>query len=130
MSTSCNKPLRSRANQRGISLLEALISVLLIAITGLGLAHVTVQALAVQRYATTENQVLLGLREALLMEDSINRVSVAGSELGFVRQSESLSVTVRVGTVDKTVNLQTETLSVTDDPGSLVGGDGQFRLDY
>lgn len=130
MSTSCNKPRRSRANQRGISLLEALISVLLIAITGLGLAHVTVQALAVQRYATTENQVLLGLREALLMDDSINRVPVAGSELGFVRQSESLSVTVRVGTVDKTVNLQTETLSVADDPGSLVGGDGQFRLDY
>lgn len=130
MSISCNKPRRSRANQRGISLLEALISVLLIAITGLGLAHVTVQALAVQRYATTENQVLLGLREALLMEGSVNRVPVAGSELGFVRQPESLSVTVQVGSVDKTVNLQTETLSVTDDPGSLVGGDGQFRLDY
>lgn len=119
-----------RAGQRGVSLLEALISVLLIAITGLGLAHVTVQALAVQRFATTENQVLLGLREALLMDASESSVPVAGGELGFGRQPESLSVTVRVGNVEKTVTLETETLSVTDDPRSLVGGDGQFRLGY
>lgn len=119
-----------RAGQRGVSLLEALISVLLIAITGLGLAHVTVQALAVQRFATTENQVLLGLREALLMDASESSVPVAGGELGFGRQPESLSVTVRVGNVEKTVTLETETLLVTDDPRSLVGGDGQFRLGY
>lgn len=130
MCMCCNKAARIRAGQRGISLLEALISVLLIAITGLGLAHVTVQALAIQRYATTENQVLLGLREALLVEDDVHTVPVAGSELGFERESEPLSMTIRVGTVEKTVELQAETLSVTDDPASLVGGDGQFRLGY
>lgn len=130
MCMSCASATARRAGQRGVSLLEALISVLLIAITGLGLAHVTVQALAVQRFATTENQVLLGLREALLMDASESSVPVAGGELGFGRQPESLSVTVRVGNVEKTVTLETETLSVTDDPRSLVGGDGQFRLGY
>ena len=127
----CSRRARAvRGCQRGISLLEALISVLLITITGLGLAHVTVQSLAVQRYATTENQVLLGLREALLVEDTVNSVPVAGSELGFARQTEPLSLTIRVGTVEKTVNMQTDTLSVTDDPAALVGGDWQFRLGY
>lgn len=130
MCRSCNKAGRTWVDQRGTSLLEALISVLLIAITGLGLAHVTVQALAVQRYATSENQVLLGLREALLLDDSVNRMPVAGSELGFARESEPLSLTIRIGTVEKTIEMQAETLSVTDDPASLVGGDGQFRLGY
>lgn len=130
MCTSSNKAGLTRVNQRGISLLEALISVLLIAITGLGLAHVTVQSLAIQRYATTENQVLLGLREALMTEAGVNTVPVAGSQLGFGRESEPLSLTIRVGTVEKTVELEADTLSVTDDPAALVGGDGQFRLGY
>ena len=131
MCTSCDRARRNvRRSQGGISLLEALISVLLIAITGLGLAHVTVQSLAVQRYATTENQVLLGLREALLL-DTETTVPVAGSSLGFTREQEMLDVTLSVdGGREITVNVPAETLSVTDDPASLVGGDGEFRLGY
>lgn len=131
MCICCSRHLPAPSSrQRGISLLEALISVLLIAITGLGLAHVTVQSLAVQRYATTENQVLLGLREALMAEDSVSSMPVAGSELGFARQSEPLLLTIRVGTVEGEVSMQADTLSVTDDPASLVGGNGQFTLGY
>ena len=131
MCTSCDRARRNvPRSQGGISLLEALISVLLIAITGLGLAHVTVQSLAVQRYATTENQVLLGLREALLL-DTETTVPVAGSSLGFTREQEMLDVTLSVdGGREITVNVPAETLSVTDDPASLVGGDGEFRLGY
>lgn len=131
MCTFWSKARRNvRKSQRGISLLEALISMLLIAITGLGLAHVTAQSLAVQRYATTENQVLLGLREALLL-DTETTVPVAGSSLGFTREQEVLDVTLSVdGGREITVNVPAETLSVTDDPASLVGGDGEFRLGY
>ena len=131
MCTSCDRARRNvPRSQGGISLLEALISVLLIAITGLGLAHVTVQSLAVQRYATTENQVLLGLREALLL-DTETTVPVAGSSLGFTREQEMLDVTLSVdGGREITVNVPAETLSVMGDPASLVGGDGEFRLGY
>lgn len=129
MSMYCNRSL-GRKRQQGVSLLEALISVLLIAITGLGLAYVTAQSLAVQRYATTENQVLLGMREALLEDHGVSSVAVAGSELGIAREPESLTLEVRVGNLQKTVNLQTETLSVSSDPAGLVGGDGQFRLGF
>ena len=131
MCTSCDRARRNvPRSQGGISLLEALISVLLIAITGLGLAHVTVQSLAVQRYAATENQVLLGLREALLL-DTETTVPVAGSSLGFTREQQMLDVTLSVdGGREITVSVPTETLSVSDDPASLVGGDGEFRLGY
>ena len=135
MCISCNSPPRRnmRRKQRGISLLEGLISVLLIAITGLGLAHVTAQSLAVQRYATTENQVLLGLREALLQDSNVTSVPVAGTAVGFTREFEPHSVTLSVGDDPAdaiTVEVQAETLSVTDDPASLVGGDGEFSLGY
>ena len=117
-------------SERGISLLEALISVLLIAITGLGLAHVTVQSLAVQRYATTENQVLLGLREAMLAEPGVSSVPVAGSEMGFARQGETVNVRISVGGVERVVSVEAARLSVTSDPARLVGGDGRFELGY
>lgn len=117
-------------SERGISLLEALISVLLIAITGLGLAHVTVQSLAVQRYATTENQVLLGLREAMLAEPGVSSVPVAGSEMGFARQGETVDVRISVGGVERVVSVEAARLSVTSDPAQLVGGDGRFELGY
>lgn len=131
MCISCNKAGGSaRTYQRGISLLEALISVLLIAITGLGLAHVTVQSLTVQRYAMTENQVLLGLREALLLDSEVTTVPVAGSALGFTREPETRAVTLSVGSSELTVDVHTETLTVASDPDALVGGDGEFRLGY
>lgn len=116
--------------QQGISLLEALISVLLVAITGLGLAHVTAQSLAVQRYATTENQVLIGLREALLAGPDVESVPVAGSELGFARQPEVLNVRISLGGVEHVVEVQAQRLAVASDPARLVGGDGRFELGY
>ncbi|QIB49630.1 prepilin-type N-terminal cleavage/methylation domain-containing protein [Pseudomonas sp. OIL-1] len=117
-------------NQQGVSLIEALISVLLAAITGLGLAFITAQGLSTQRYATTQNQVLLGLREALLAEPDVTSIDVAGSAVGFSRELETLQLQVRIGNVEKTVSVDTDTLVVTDDPGGLIGGDGAFRLGY
>lgn len=119
-----------RAGQQGISLLEALISVLLVAITGLGLAFVTSQALSMQRYATTQNQVLLGLREALLEEPGVSSMDVAGSRVGFSREAQTLDLRVSVGNVQKIISVEADTLVVTDDPGGLIGGDGSFRLGY
>ncbi|QJD59105.1 hypothetical protein HG264_09365 [Pseudomonas sp. gcc21] len=118
------------SRQRGVSLIEALISILLVAITGLGLAFVTTQGLSTQRYATTQNQVLLGLREALLTEPDVESFDVAGGTVGFNREPETLQLQVRIGNIEKSVTVQTDTLVVTDDPAGLIGGDGSFRLGY
>ena len=122
--------LGRKSGQGGVSLIEALISILLVAVTGLGLAFVTTQGLATQRYATTHNQVLLGLREALLAEPDVESIDVAGSTIGFSREPETLQLQGRIGNVEKTVSVETDTLVVTDDPAGLIGGDGTFRLGY
>ena len=96
-----------RSSQRGVSLIEALISILLVAITGLGLAFVTTQGLSTQRYATTQNQVLLGLREALLAEPDVETIDVASSRVGFSREPQTLQLQVRIGNVEKAVTVQT-----------------------
>ncbi|WP_150303184.1 type II secretion system protein [Pseudomonas saliphila] len=122
--------VKQRLRQQGVSLIEALVSVLLVGITGAGLVAVTSQVLSTQRYATTENQVLLGLREALLEDPGVTSINVAGSTIGFNREPQTLQLTVRMGSVEKTVNLETNTLVVTDDPDGLIGGDGGFQLGY
>lgn len=122
--------VKRRLRQQGVSLIEALVSVLLVGITGVGLVAITTQVLSTQRYATTENQVLLGLREALLEDPGVTSVNVAGSTIGFTREPQTLQLTVRMGTVEKTVSLEADTLVVTDDPDGLIGGDGRFQLGY
>lgn len=50
-------------NQRGISLIESLVSLLLIAIMGAGLAIVSSRSLVTQRYVTTQNLAVMQMRE-------------------------------------------------------------------
>ncbi len=57
-------------NEGGASLLEALIGILLVAIMGAGLAHVTAKVLHTQRYATTQNLAVIQLREFLQTGDA------------------------------------------------------------
>ncbi|HEF0046164.1 TPA: type II secretion system protein, partial [Citrobacter freundii] len=52
-------------NQRGISLIESLVSLLLIAIMGAGLAIVSSRSLVTQRYVTTQNLAVMQAREYL-----------------------------------------------------------------
>jgi Tfp pilus assembly protein FimT len=116
--------------QRGVSLIEALISILLVAIIGVGLAFVTTQGLSTQRYANTQSQVLLALRQALFEDSAVTSVSVAGSSVRFQREPETLQLSVGIGAVERPVTIQTDVLVVTEDPGGLIGGDGQFQLGY
>ena len=101
-----------------------------VASSGLGLAFVTTQGLATQRYATTHNQVLLGLREALLAEPDVESIDVAGSTVGFSREPETLQLQVRIGNVEKTVSVETDTLVVTDDPAGLIGGRARTAIGF
>lgn len=57
--------------QHGISLIEAMVAVLLLAILFLGMAHVLARGLVSQRYVNTHNLALLEMREVLQTEDDI-----------------------------------------------------------
>ena len=53
------------SRQAGISLIEAMISLLLIAVTAVGLAYVSSRSMFTQRYVTTQNLAVIQMREHL-----------------------------------------------------------------
>jgi hypothetical protein len=87
--------------QRGSSLTEALVSVLLVATMGLGIVYVVSKVLLTQRYTTTQNLAVIHIREHLQRGDN-------GSQ-SFVLAGETVELTV-----DKTI----ENLNVSIGPAS------------
>lgn len=124
----CTKRLliASPAVQRGISLIEALISILMASIVGLGLAFITTRALSIQGLSASEAQVLLGLRNALV--DDSAQIIVGGQQLSVARTEEDLSFTITIGGLSHSIDVPAESLSVTN--GTLIRGDGSLQLNY
>ena len=114
------------AAQRGFSLIEGLISILMVSIVGLGLAFITTKAITIQGMSASEAQVLLGLRNALV--DPSLPISVGGQDLTVTRVAENLSFTITVGGLSHTVDVPAESLSVTNT--SLIRGNGSLQLNY
>src|SRR4051794_33895370 len=77
----------SRRAQQGFSLIEAMVSVLLVAILGLGMAYTTSRVLLTQRFATTQSLAIVQMREYLQTGDS-QQVSMAGQSLGISDEPE------------------------------------------
>jgi hypothetical protein len=124
---STRRPARTpRRAQRGVSLIEGLISILLVSIVGLGLAFITTRAITIQGLTTSEAEILLGLRNALVNDGGA--VTVAGRELSVVRAEEDLGLTFTIGGLTQRIDLPAESLSVTDT--GLIRGDGSLVLDY
>lgn len=115
------------AAQRGFSLIEGLISILMVSIVGLGLAFITTKAITIQGMSASEAQVLLGLRNALV-DPSLQTISVGGQDLTVTRVEENLSFTITVGGISHTVDVPAESLSVTNT--TLIRGNGSLQLNY
>jgi len=81
--------LHTGNRQRGASLFEALIGILLVAIMGAGLAHVTAKALHTQRYTTTQHLAVIQLREFLQTADSSKDKVVIGEQTLSITPDES-----------------------------------------
>jgi Tfp pilus assembly protein PilV len=156
----CNKPARgqrvcgrgarfSSARQGGSVLLEALVAIVLSAAMGLGMAYGAAKALSSQRYASTQNMAVFGLRQALasaayptaaynnaasnlpLALSSINAAGAAATaSTNHVAYTKSCSqIAARVTAADLaavTVYPYTCTLSTRSDPTSIavLGGNG------
>ena len=119
--------IASPAAQRGFSLIEGLISILMVSIVGLGLAFITTKAITIQGMSASEAQVLLGLRNALV-DPSLQTISVGGQDLTVTRVEENLSFTITVGGISHTVDVPAESLSVTNT--TLIRGNGSLQLNY
>ena len=118
-----------RQTQQGFSLLEAMISVLLVAVLGLGLAYATSQVLLTQRYATTQNLAVIQLRES--MQTGETEVSIADKTLRIIPSpKDKITVNVTVGSVTEEVELTSRSRSVEMTNTELFSGDGKVSLTY
>lgn len=117
------------ARQAGISLIEAMISILLVAALGLGVTFATSRVLFTQRYAATQNLAIVQLREFLQTGHS-PQVAMAGETLPIADTTAGpTSVTVTVGSVSKSVTLvSSRELAVQST--TLFSGDGRVSLSY
>lgn len=98
MKSSCTRAVSLAARQqRGISLIEALISLLLISIMGAGLAMISSRSMLTQRYVTTQNLAVLQMREHI-------KTAKPGDSLALGFGEEQLPVAYELNTVDVSVN--------------------------
>lgn len=118
--------------QRGFSLVEAMISVLLVAVLGLGIAYATSRALLTQRYATTQNLAIIKMRE-YLQTDEEQSISIAQYSSSIDDSSKpeppSEPVTISIGTISKDI-MMTRSRSLIVTSADLFSGDGTVSLTY
>lgn len=124
------------SNQRGASLIEALVSVLVVAIMGLGVVYAVSQILLNQRYATTQNFAVVHIREHLQRsESSTESFILAGEtvelEVEAVQEDITISLLTGDGTdLPMTVANVTTGIQVTAENDELFGEGGRIVLSH
>jgi len=124
------------SNQRGASLTEALVSVLVVAIMGLGVVYAVSQILLSQRYATTQNFAVVHIREHLQRsESSTESFTLAGEtvelEVEAVQEDITISLLTGDGTdLPMTVANVTTGIQVTAENDELFGEGGRIVLSH
>lgn len=121
----------TRPPQQGFSLIEAMVSIVLVAILGLGLTYATSRVLLTQRYATTQSLAVIQMREYLQTGEN-QKVSVAGVTVP-IDPSAPSSVNVTIGVsgkagTEKPTTIPSRSLTVTST--ELFSGDGTISLSY
>lgn len=126
--------------QRGVSLIEAMVSVLILAILFLGMAYVLSRGLVSQRYNNTQNIALLEIRENLqragkgvtdLCDGATPDALSIVDSIDVTRDCTPASVDIKVGTLD-TVTVTTSSITLKTEKNTasenLFGGDGEIVL--
>lgn len=117
--------------QRGTSLLEAMISMLLIATLGLSLMVVISNALSLQRFSVTESWVLMNMRSLAMSDDdsnSMSRVKASGQTVTVTALKEDVDrdVKITIGDISKTITVTSRQVQVSNT--DHVSGDGRLVL--
>ena len=109
--------------QRGVSLIESLISLLLIAIMGAGLAMVSSRSLVTQRYVTTQNLAVMQMREHMKTAEPDDALYVYfGKEGGedFVSPNNNPNSSDSQATVTVSIGLNGSSHEIADIPSPVV----------
>ncbi|MCK9505348.1 MAG: hypothetical protein M0Q95_14350 [Porticoccaceae bacterium] len=129
MSTPSPSSFSQRPKQQGTSLLEGLISMLLIATLGLSLMVVISNTLNTQRYLITENWAFMNLRNLLMTdESSMERKNSQGETvtISVTKVDVEREIQVTVDGISKTISVTSSQLQINDT--EHVSGDGTLIL--
>lgn len=97
-------PASLPSHQSGISLIEAMISLLLIAVTAVGLAYVSSRSLLTQRYVTTQNLAVMQMREHLKAnEDGVIDLKTPSSPSSSISPNPTEISSIKIGNIDDSV---------------------------
>lgn len=117
--------------QSGVSLLEALVSLLLIAVMAAGLAMVSSRSLLTQRYVITQNLAVMQMREHMKTKDPavdtglvVDLGSSDGVTVAYPVKGPS-QVTIKIGSMDESSADVADAVfgrSISINPDDLVGG--------
>lgn len=117
--------------ERGTSLLEAMIGILLVATLGLGLLMVISKTLSIQSHGITENQILTGLRNLTMLDDNEIVLGVTSSDGGrqaltvpVQRLAVDSEVEINIGGISRTISVPDERLEVHSE--EYISGDGRI----
>lgn len=115
--------------QQGTSLIEAMVSMVLVAIMGLGLAYTSSRTLLTQRYTTTQNLAALQMREKLQKPDEnlLVRLGEDSLEMNY-SPGNTPSITVTLNSVSENVTGVAVNRSVSTTSTSWFGGDGTVSI--
>lgn len=92
------------SRQSGISLIEAMISLLLIAVTAVGLAYVSSRSMLTQRYVTTQNLAVMQMREHLKAnEDGVIDLKTPSSPSSSISPNPTEISSIKIGNIDDSV---------------------------
>ncbi len=119
--------------QNGSYLVESMVSVLLVAVLGLGLAHATSKSLVAQRYTTTQNITVMHMREHLQTRTADSQsFSLADKDITLSETVFQQSLTVSVAGIpsDKTIPNAATGISLSVTEASLYSGDGTITLSH
>jgi len=127
-------------SQWGVSLIEAMVAVLILAILFLGMAYVLSRGLVSQRYTNTQSIALLEMREGLqrtgkgvadLCSGATPDSFAIVDSIGVTRECSSISVDITVGAL-ATVPISASSITIKTDKSAssanLFGGDGEILL--
>jgi Tfp pilus assembly protein PilV len=127
--------------QRGLALIEAMVSALLFSIVFLGLAFVLSRGLANQRYMNTQGLALLEMRQALQTNNDVDAFCDAPGSLGWIGQNPlptqctktNVGISVALpglpsaNVITRNLSISTSNTSVSQ---SMLGGDGVMTVSY
>ena len=127
--------IKGLACQRGISLIEAMVAMLILAILFLGIAQVLARGLVSQRYMNTHNLAMLEMRERLQQSSETNICINPGhldwvGNISLAASCHESEVTVSAGGISVPVTAFSISLSTakSNTSSELFGGDGAIRM--